>query len=631
VVAVVAVVILAIAGYFVWQVTRPLTITASNPRQVTFDPGREASPVISPDGSEVAYVVRDQESLYVQSLSGGSAREVAPAASIKGWSSDGQRIFFGGWPDGGGTMFKLQEVGKLGGPPSVLAQPNGFNPTFLPGGGHYSDWRVAAAPADSLLEIVVTTIGGGIEAEEVVAVIPGRLGRLSHFSWSPDGERVAWVVGPAEASSLITDEFGTSSIWVAEAGGEPVRVTDDNHRHLSPVWFADSRHLLFISDRDGPRDIYLVDAHRPGEAQRVTFGEDPGSFSVSADGSRLAYTKHRFRRSIWEVPIPATGTASIRDGRPITTVGWNQLVMEHDLSPAGDSLVFDFRADPSGEYQIYKMAVEGGPHIQLSADSPGDYGPVFSPDGREIAFLRDTEAGVQSPANLWVMDSDGANARQVAERPGGYLFYDWSSDGLTIVYEKGRDGLWAVSRDSMRGGFDQSVEFGEPEEWSDVVCHAPRWAPDGSSLVCNGYGKTEWCGSCSLFWLSPDGRVLKQLDPPSLDELEGEKYKGFRKEERAPTALYWMRFPRFSPDGSTLYFFAKDNYTGAGGLRQGVWSMPATGGEPRMLVNTDDEEQLILQPKADGQGYGSLTVGENEIYLSVGESEVDVWVLDLDW
>lgn len=134
-------------------------------------------------------------------------------------------------------------------------------------------------------------------------------------------------------------------------------------------------------------------------------------------------------------------------------------------------------------------------------------------------------------------------------------------------------------------------------------------------------------------WLSPDGEVNSRQDPPDVSELMRERDRGFRGEERAPPGLWWMRFPRFSPDGSTIYFFAMDNEPGVGGFRRGVWSIPSTGGDPSLVTYFDDPSLAVWEPKEDIQGFwlGSLTVGENEIYLSVGESEVDVWVMDLDW
>jgi len=90
-----------------------------------------------------------------------------------------------------------------------------------------------------------------------------------------------------------------------------------------------------------------------------------------------------------------------------------------------------------------------------------------------------------------------------------------------------------------------------------------------------------------------------------------------------------MRYPRFSPDGSTIYFFGLDN--APGGFNFGVWSMPASGGEPQPVVYFDDASLAVFSPPNNGIGFGMLAVGRDEIYLSVGDSESDIWVMDLDW
>ena len=83
--------------------------------------------------------------------------------------------------------------------------------------------------------------------------------------------------------------------------------------------------------------------------------------------------------------------------------------------------------------------------------------------------------------------------------------------------------------------------------------------------------------------------------------------------------------PRYSPDGSTLYFF------GNPGGAVFVMTMPAGGGEPRRLVVFDDPSVTPLKPSSNGEGFAALTVSQDSLYLSVGEAESDIWVMDLEW
>ena len=84
------------------------------------------------------------------------------------------------------------------------------------------------------------------------------------------------------------------------------------------------------------------------------------------------------------------------------------------------------------------------------------------------------------------------------------------------------------------------------------------------------------------------------------------------------TALQSFSGWEFSPDGEDLYFYAitRDRW-------QGVWSVPATGGEPRLVVDFEDSN---LHMYSNG-----LTVGPGYLHLSIGVYESDIWVMDLEW
>src|SRR5207245_2701554 len=83
---------------------------------------------------------------------------------------------------------------------------------------------------------------------------------LHSFTWSPDGRWIAYVSGN---KTFIADatlgNLAPSSIWVVRsAGGPPRRVTDDRNLNMSPVWVPQKRALLYVSNRDGGRDVYAV-------------------------------------------------------------------------------------------------------------------------------------------------------------------------------------------------------------------------------------------------------------------------------------------------------------------------------------------------------------------------------------
>lgn len=127
--------------------------------------------------------------------------------------------------------------------------------------------------------------------------------------------------------------------------------------------------------------------------------------------------------------------------------------MSVDVSPDGQWMVFDLLA------HVYRMPVGGGEATSLTQDSgvATNYHPSISPDGRTIAFISDR--GGQD--NLWIMDADGSNPRQVSKDLNArFLTPAWSADG-NYIYTRKRGlpkrgsrpdaGIWMFHRDGGKG------------------------------------------------------------------------------------------------------------------------------------------------------------------------------------
>jgi len=168
---------------------------------------------------------------------------------------------------------------------------------------------------------------------------------------------------------------------------------------------------------------------------------------------------------------------------------------------------------------------------------------------------------------------------------------DWSPDGLTVAFQTfGDEGalhstVWTVSRDAVGGSWS------DPRELNNLECFWPEWSPDGAKLSC---------------WLFPGSRI-------ALLSTAGEVLDTLVTEVRHPPRP-WQ--PEFSWDGSLLYFVGLD----ADGS-EGLWSLPATGGEPTKVIAFDDPTVVVQD---------AFTVGPDAIYLTVTEDESDIWVADLE-
>ena len=102
--------------------------------------------------------------------------------------------------------------------------------------------------------------------------------------------------------------------------------------------------------------------------------------------------------------------------------------MAPDISPDGRTILFDLLGD------IYALDATGGRARPLLAGDAFETQPVFSPDGKQIAFISDKSGA----ANLWVANADGSNARKLSgdTDPAIYTSPAWSPDGRFVYVSR---------------------------------------------------------------------------------------------------------------------------------------------------------------------------------------------------
>jgi Tol biopolymer transport system component len=573
---VIAVVGVAGAAAILLASHRSAELTLGRRTQVTLDPGLEVDPALSPDGKVVAYAAgpTSQMKLFVRQLEGGNiipiTREVTGNLRRPLWSPDGARLTFQS-PRG------IEIVTALGGIPKLLVGAAAANPptdcAWSPDGR-----RIAYRQGDTLYT-------RALEGETSRPVGTGF--EIHSPAWSPDGAWIAYVSGNREFV-FGTSPFGNlapSAIWlVPAAGGQPMPVTDNKSLNMSPVWLPRGRQLLFVSDRDGGRDIYRVTLRSSGvpagAPTRLTTGLNAHTISLSADGKRLTYSVFTETANVWSLAVPRGDVVSISQSSPVTT--GKQIIEGMAISRDGRWLAFD--SDRSGNQDIYKVPLAGGEPEQLTTDPQDDFSPAWSPDGKEIAF----HSFRNGTRDIFILPAAGGLAVPVIATPAQERGPDWSPDGQQLVFtsnQTGRYELYVVSREGRKWGTPRRVtrDMGLPRDG--------RWSPDGRDIA--------YLGQQSLDIIAPAGgepRKLVDASNPLAQPM--------------PKGLAW------SPDSRLVYYAARDARGQAG-----LWSMAVIGGAPRLLVRFDD-------PATDF-GRGGFALSGNRFYFPLERRESDIWTAEV--
>ncbi|MGH9335050.1 MAG: TolB family protein, partial [Vicinamibacteria bacterium] len=122
--------------------------------------------------------------------------------------------------------------------------------------------------------------------------------------------------------------------------------------------------------------------------------------------------------------------------------------MNLDVSPDGATIVFDLLGD------LYTIPAGGGEATRLTSGTAYDIQPVFSPDGKEIAFVSDQSGSY----NIWVVSPDGSSLEQVTkETDEPVVAPEWSPDDDYLVARRGGK-LWLYHR---RGGDGMAISSSE--------------------------------------------------------------------------------------------------------------------------------------------------------------------------
>ena len=409
---------------------QPITFTIDPPEGVVFESGEYAPPVLSPDGTKLAFVgmAEDTSSLWVRPLDSLEAQRLpgTEGATFPFWSPDSRYLAFFG-------AGKLNKIDTTGGPPQMLCDAPAGRGGAWAEDSQGSGVIVFAPTQSSPLHRVPS--GGGEPTPVTDFPKAGMVHshRLPRFL--PGGRRFLYL--KQEEVRAIENPIFLGNLDVA-----PLETQTNETKPLlqtsSRVWYAPPRashpqgYLVYVLDDtlfaqpfDAESASLTGERFPIAESVAAHSRMHGGDFSIAADGI-LSY-----RTSGGEQTVQITWFD--RRGNKLGTVGEPGLHSRLRLSPDGERLATETVDPRTGNIDIWVWDLRRDVATRLTFDAAEERSPVWSPDGTRIAFSSSRGAGgfYQKAATgagvaEAISDMKGMNR---ATRPS-----DWSRDGRYLSY-----------------------------------------------------------------------------------------------------------------------------------------------------------------------------------------------------
>ena len=261
-----------------------------------------------------------------------------------------------------------------------------------------------------------------------------------------------------------------------------------------------STQVAFVSNRRGPKEIYVMDYDGHGQ-QRITNDGGLALFpAFSPSGDQIAYVSYRSHDGIPNVDIAMLNRSG---GIPPVIIRSNGQDNGPAWAPDGGRIVFSSTMDGigTGNAEIYTAEPDGSDIQRITSNSAIDSSPTFSPNGREVAFIS-TRAGGQ---HLYKMGIDGTNMRRLRVEGTQIDSPSWNpnphlSDLIAYAASEGGNRFQIFVYD-LSSGRSAPVTRGYGR------ADSPSWSPDGRQIVYEARQGEQ----THIFMVGLDGTRLRQL------------------------------------------------------------------------------------------------------------------------
>ncbi len=359
-----------------------------------------------------------------------------------------------------------------------------------------------------------------------------RLARIDQPRISPDGKMVAFTVRTVD----LPNNTVPAQIYVMPLnGGAPLRLTTAGNSNTRPRWMPDSKRIVFVSDRSNGSQIWSMNADGSDSRPITNLPTGADGVTVSPDGKLILFTSSVYPECAAANAAPGVDYDAVcnktnvdRDaGSKMNARVYTSLLYRHwtqyegrrrkhlliamldgsgpvrdltpgdlnvppfslegpeayEFSPDSVQIAYVANTDPdpatSTNSDLFTVPAAGGEAKRITTNPGADEGPLYSPDGKYLAYRTQIRAGYESDQwRLAVMDLQSGKMSTLADSLDRWVEeYTWSPDSTRIFFTIDDHGTQTLLMIPAAGGPISTIAHG-PSSVSDV-----QFSADGRTML----------------------------------------------------------------------------------------------------------------------------------------------------